>query len=424
MKSSETLMPEIIVRARSFSHSYAAEADDPWFETKHIDNVVKNILRLAEERNMDSRRAELTALLHDIGRTKGGVIGKGHAEKGAEQAYDFLISSGVDIKVSKKISKAIANHNKKKKIHGKYSELIKDADSMTRFPEGYPGDENDREYLRSKYAYIGKCSILYNGNLDIYEVLLLKFLEIRGLLSDMISQGVTSAAVHEIRIEIRSVRSLLWYLRKSVSCETGGIINIVDQELKEVFRDYGYPRKIQVLRKKIKKLGKFNKITKCLGKLRKRALLRLEDAITETHFDSIDDVLERVKIIQEELGSLDSSALSKRINVKKILNKTDVSDIASLHRFRIFCKKIYYLNEMGIIELTYPESIEHIKKLNRLIGRMNDNIENKKILKELHKENPKIFKTSDYTAMMKYFTPGDEQIKAIDDELFKLHLIF
>jgi len=96
----------------------------------HLYGVAQNCTLLAIKRGLDVEICTIMGMLHDIYTYKIGYV-KEHALLGAIEAENILrdleIFSEVEIEI---IKNAIIHHSDKKKIHDKYSELLKDADLL------------------------------------------------------------------------------------------------------------------------------------------------------------------------------------------------------------------------------------------------------------------------------------------------------
>ena len=86
---------------------------------------------LALRRGLNPELAATCGMLHDIYQVVPGILTK-HGEEGAKQAKSILkklkLYSDDEIGI---ITHAISKHSKKRKIHGPYDELLKDADVLS-----------------------------------------------------------------------------------------------------------------------------------------------------------------------------------------------------------------------------------------------------------------------------------------------------
>ena len=102
---------------KTVSKKYANESADSAFELSHRKYVADYSKKLAKSRHLDSKLALLIAYGHDLGRTKEGFIGKGHALAGSNFCSSLLKSeTTLSNKKIKKVAMAISLHSKKKII--------------------------------------------------------------------------------------------------------------------------------------------------------------------------------------------------------------------------------------------------------------------------------------------------------------------
>ena len=97
----------------------------------HLFGVSYFCILLALRRGLDAELAATCGMLHDIYQVVPGII-ENHAEEGAKQAKIFLKEMNLynddEIEI---ITTAISKHSKKRKTHGDYDELLKDADVLS-----------------------------------------------------------------------------------------------------------------------------------------------------------------------------------------------------------------------------------------------------------------------------------------------------
>ncbi|MDX1359189.1 MAG: HD domain-containing protein [Clostridia bacterium] len=414
--------PKIVKLLRSYCYSLAENSDDFEFESSHMRSVEKNIIELAIARNLDINTSILIALLHDIGRIKNDIFGKGHAEEGAAEAEILLKKYDIPQKTRKTIVKAIYNHNKKKKIHDEYSELIKDADSMSRY-RGIPVYEGESpEYIRNKYSRIGKCIISNKDGVDITGILTGKIRELKNNIRNMAEKAITPKLIHEVRIEIRSIRSIIWYIKKNVKSNCRTSIEALDEELRTIFKDYEMPRKIHVFRKKLKDEFPDVALVDYLKGVRKSEHKKARKIIKNSHKNQIDAICERVEFLIPSCEIKNLKKLPENINFKKAMKSADAYDIETLHRLRILCKKVMYLNTMGIIGFSQPDFIDLLKNLHKNIGLLNDRIENVNMLGEIRENNKHLLTDDLFEAMVRYLEMDDGLEETVKRNIFELHL--
>lgn len=117
----------------------------------HLYGVSRFCVLIALKRGLDAELAAVCGMLHDIYQVTEGVI-KGHAINGAIVAGEILKATGLysedEIGL---ITSAISVHNKKRKIHEPYAEMLKDADVM------------DHSFCNLDYPVLEKEQTRYNN---------------------------------------------------------------------------------------------------------------------------------------------------------------------------------------------------------------------------------------------------------------------
>jgi len=117
---------------------------------EHLDEVADYAAMIAERRGLDVELARMIGMLHDIYTLTNGYI-SGHAEHCAAIARELLEDSGlVDEHELSIICTAISYHSKKRKVHDAYSEVVKDADTLSHNQPGAINYVADKE--RKRYA--------------------------------------------------------------------------------------------------------------------------------------------------------------------------------------------------------------------------------------------------------------------------------
>ena len=123
----------------------------------HLYSVSKFGALLALKRGLNPEIAATCGMLHDIYQVTAGTS-EDHGAKGAKVAEEILRKLGLysDEEITT-ITTAIHWHSKKRKIHGPYDELLKDADVMCHFfyntdiPIQYMGRFPHPEKGRARY---------------------------------------------------------------------------------------------------------------------------------------------------------------------------------------------------------------------------------------------------------------------------------
>ncbi len=96
---------------------------------KHVDRVRKWAIKIARTEKRDIFLTEMSALLHDVGRSKENPPKILHADIGAKMAYQFLIKNKlVSKKEAEQITYAVACHGRGGK--GWLVEITQDADKL------------------------------------------------------------------------------------------------------------------------------------------------------------------------------------------------------------------------------------------------------------------------------------------------------
>ena len=110
---------------------FQKQPEDCRYFITHLYTVSKFCVLIALKRGLDPEIAATCGMLHDIYQITAGTI-QDHAINGAVVAENMLKAtkrySDEEIKV---ITSAISKHSKKRKIHGPYEEVLKDADVMS-----------------------------------------------------------------------------------------------------------------------------------------------------------------------------------------------------------------------------------------------------------------------------------------------------
>ena len=123
----------------------------------HFYSVSKFGALLALKRGLDPEIAQACGMLHDIYQVTAGTTEQ-HGARGAIVAERILRETGLysDEEITT-ITTAIHWHSKKRKFHGPYEELLKDADVMSHFfyntdiPKKYIGMYPHLEKGRARY---------------------------------------------------------------------------------------------------------------------------------------------------------------------------------------------------------------------------------------------------------------------------------
>jgi HD superfamily phosphodiesterase len=113
----------------------------------HLYGVSLCAADLAMRRGLDAQCAAIMGLLHDIAKYQTGVD-RGHEKRSAEAADTLLKAMGAfNEDETTCITEAIVLHRQKRKVHGAYAELLKDADALHHYLYP-PGDVSNKEKKR------------------------------------------------------------------------------------------------------------------------------------------------------------------------------------------------------------------------------------------------------------------------------------
>ena len=133
------------------------QAENARHFTSHLYGVSEYCALLAIRRGQNAELAATAGMLHDIYQITHGTIEE-HALKGAVVAKEILESMGAytDEEIAK-ITEAISKHSKKRKKHGPFEELLKDADTMSHYlyNTAFPIVEKEVERLDAILAELG-----------------------------------------------------------------------------------------------------------------------------------------------------------------------------------------------------------------------------------------------------------------------------
>ena len=114
----------------------------------HLYSVSYFCTLLAMRRGLDPELASASGMLHDIYQIDPGLLEK-HAKKGALKAESILRQTGLysdeEIRI---IKQAVSHHSAKRKYHGPYDELLKDADVLSHVLYNPDYGVSEKEALR------------------------------------------------------------------------------------------------------------------------------------------------------------------------------------------------------------------------------------------------------------------------------------
>lgn len=122
-------MKELIDKVRDIVKNEAEESDWKY----HIIPVVNYSKELAKMLNADEVMAELSALLHDIGRLKFG--GKDHEVTGVKESENILKSLNAEQSIIDEVKHCIESHRSSKAVQPKtvIAKIVANADALSHF---------------------------------------------------------------------------------------------------------------------------------------------------------------------------------------------------------------------------------------------------------------------------------------------------
>ncbi|MBN2559008.1 MAG: CHAD domain-containing protein [Clostridia bacterium] len=380
-ESLKNKIPDTIVKhIRLLCYTLAMNSDNPEFETRHMELVESNCIKIAKRRGMDESIAVSIACMHDLGRVKNRVYGKGHAAESAVVAESILSDHGIDGKPRKIIIRAIGKHNRKGRIHDKYSELIKDADSISVFEGRDINGQRTFEYIRYKYADSVKCEVMVNPGAGAAGLLKSGIANTSQDLAGLKNSESPYGLIHEIRTGIRKARSVLWHMKNNPKVAKSGVMDRLDSGLNEIAEDYDRLRELQVFRKNIKGIDGCGELYTYLDKQRKNELKRILSKKLRSQIKMIEELQKIEKKIKNPAEGQNPGGAEYLKKLKKVIEAVENNDVKSLHRLRIACKKFIYLEEAGILSFSQPDIKDLLVSINRNLGIMNDAVANERLV--------------------------------------------
>ncbi len=390
-----------------WSEGSAIVSNSPDFELEHMRNVVFFISKIAKERDLNMDVALYSAYLHDSGRYYLNFNGKKHGEKGADLAKNILKKLNVNKKIIGKVQATIKNHSKKEKIHDKYSEALKDADSMAHLKEGMDLSDRPFELFRAENALIPPAELFLISETDFSQVLRNSWLNLKNKLMKLsekdkksdsdyfkdISNSLEpfetedSREIKELRISLRKMRTILGLLKKKVKgIEITGIekkIMWIEKILKLTFLNLEKTRKISVVKKYVKKFEAYEMVKDIIEHedvyLREMAIDNLKKEFDLDAFAEIDETVESISVALSGLKISPYKFLIKykkifiaAINYSKAEQKKQKKKSKNLHQLRIIGKKLKYFIEDGIFEFVNDKDYTLLLRLHDTLGDLND----------------------------------------------------
>lgn len=368
---------DIIYYLKGLSEGYAYQSKDADFEVQHLLDVERAVLQLCKSRHLSAEKGLIMAYSHDLGRLKAGVVGKAHSKVSAKLLKELLIKRNFNTKEIKTLCKGVRRHNQKEKIHGPYAELIKDADSLAHAWESLVERDDYFEQVRVITAHSGAPLIKVANRQDWQFALRKTYDKILKCISDDIAFSAHSEFwVHDLRVAIRKMRSILWVLKHHKESGSAEALLVFDRRLEKMAKALENVRILQVALRKLaldketysefqqKVVAEFTTMSRQYDKLfLGEGMEQLLNIVIEALPDQMDRPCE--KLLFRTLKRADSVALNQS---KK------------LHILRIYTKRIKYLSQMDLIEIVTEDSGNNIGELleetflelNDLLGDVHD----------------------------------------------------
>ncbi len=370
---------EIVPYLKGFSEGYARQSSNETFEIQHLLDVEKFVIELCRARELSMEMGLIIGYGHDLGRLKEGVMGKRHSQVGADILKDLLKPSDFNKKERRQIYNAVKRHNQKSKIHGPYAELIKDADSMAHDLEGLVDIEDYYENCRVLAVKSGAPNLRVASKENWKEAGIKAYLRIVKMTKDEIALSAHSEFwVHDLRVAIRKMRSILWIVKQVEGLECIKALNEVDNKLKKMAKRLDYVRILQVALRKVS--------------LEKDVYQDFQQKICDEFNDlkAHYDWSYQLEELEDQINEIFESLLLGLQNPCELLlsrtlhqaNGLGLKEQKKLHALRISAKRIKYLSQMGLIQLTPHLLQEEILQLHGLIGDINDIFELQKLMDE------------------------------------------
>lgn len=242
--------------------------------------------------------------------------------------------------------------------------------------------------------------------------------------SKFISNPSDMETVHKMRLEIRKIRSTLFFVKKIIKNDC---YNTINSELKFLNGSLAAIRDLDILALNCKL---YNKSDNHLANI----VLTERTTLSNSFVEKISKMLEKQKTLLFDWSTViewDSSAVYETTThnyVKKELidmlkkylklgKNTDFSLSYEMHKFRIAGKKIKSIIELflPILDIQYHKLYKKLKKTLQLIGNIHDFYASNYILLELSRKNLSISYEADKLA--KYFREiGKKETKYLHDD--------
>lgn len=298
----------IITRIRNYVLGLTEISGHPNTDYQHAIHVSENIKILAHIRGLNQEDAQLIAWLHDIGRMKG--LDGPHAISGSVEAERLLHQYELDDDKVALVKDAIFNHSTKDQVHDKYSELIKDADSMAHLREEEYLD--DYESFRAKWAME---HVELDIGLDMTKVISKLSLELdRGL-----NKPIDKYSVDGMHRALIDIQTFLWLIEYHSQWDDG----------------------LNDIKNKVDILYDLTRVTYDLCKIEHN-----EEACIELSHQLVDVSILDIKPLLQPLNAI-------KMDVEYIIDKfMEVLTLDKLHTDKgyLMLDRFYSLHHMGILQ--------------------------------------------------------------------------
>ncbi len=377
------LSNDILMDIRQRVYLMLDELGPESFDYHHVRRVEAECAWLATRRELDLGVALAIGLLHDIGRVWWYVEGSRHAKEGSKAARIILNDYDVDPVTLDVICLAISRHSTKKKIHGPYDELIKDADCLAHELEGSIA-ESPFEMVRASYAKYDAMHLRINKSEIIENHLLKQYTSYGDLLADLYRKAkkdkkIKSKDIHLLRTRIRSIRSIYGLMKGSDDWKQ---FSQSFKKFQKLFKRLEYSRKLGVLEKSLVKIGVSKSLSKCIQDLLKKENQKIGNYVAK-HYEDLMISVDVSEFKIRDIHHMEAALTNLIHDFRDRLDQTDMKDIVSLHELRIQTKWIKYLMDEKIIQGFSDLDLGLMNDLHTAIGRLHDIDDNRKLLEKL-----------------------------------------
>lgn len=235
------------------------------------------------------------------------------------------------------------------------------------------------------------------------------FEDLRGNLARYMEDPLDDEAVHDIRVDIRKLISVLYFFKPIIEEEKEKDMR---KELKEVLKSFGSIREGDMLVKSVREFvekegnyqahaealisevekGRAEDVTESLERIGSDDLkVKIRDLETELLRDSLIRAVPKDRDTKPGWEDRKMESYAERRfrrmlgKLRKLAREDDFRDIADVHAYRIRCKKASYslmLSET-VTSLDGKEWIRQLKEIQDITGNMHDAQVNRELLEEM-----------------------------------------